>query len=426
MALSTTLLMGVRSSLRSVVLRRGCYSTSAPWAATYRSSGRVHAMADTGIAVIGGGLGGLTFARVMQTKGLDVTIFEREPSRESRGQGGVLDLHPESGQWALIQAGLEAEYRSMARAEGQDMRIMDKHGNLLWDEVSPADLMERPEVDRPALRNLLIESLRPETIRWDHHVISIEPSGDDGPYEIRFANGATTRAAVVIGADGARSRVRPLVNDAEPTYAGVSFVEIGIPDAERLHIEAAKTVGRGSLFALGDNKGMIAQRNGDGRIRIYVAFRMQEGGFSELGIAFNESHDLIRKAIMNQFEGWAPEIIDLIRACDNSFVPRPLYALPVGISWPSMKTVTLLGDAAHLMSPFAGAGANLAMQDGAALALKLFDSTDSASAILAFEREMFERAEQEARQSEECLGMCISQDGATRFAQQMSYYQSGQ
>lgn len=360
----------------------------------------------------------------MQTKGLDVTVYEREPSRESRSQGGVLDLHPESGQWALIQAGLEAEFRSMARAEGQDMRIMDKHGELLWDEVSPADLMERPEVDRPALRKLLIDSLKPKTVRWDHHVTSIELRGDGGPHKLCFANGATTSAAIIIGADGARSRVRPLIIDAEQIYTGVSFVEIGIPDAETLHPKAAKTVGRGSLFALGDNKGIIAQRNGDGRIRIYVAFRMQEQGFGGMGIAFDQSYNSIRTAIVKQFEGWAPEIINLISGCDDFFVPRPLYALPVGITWPSMKNVTLLGDAAHLMSPFAGAGANLAMQDGAALALKFLDSEDLAGAISAFESEMFERAEQEARQSEEGLDMCISQDGAIRFAEQMSYFQN--
>ena len=377
-----------------------------------------------GIAVVGGGLGGLTFARVMQSKGLDVTVFEREESRESRGQGGVLDLHPESGQWALVQAGLHAEFMRMARPEGQDMRILDKHGKVLWDEVSPPGLNERPEVDRPALRNLLVDSLKPGTIKWDHHVIALEKSGEKGQHVLHFANGASADASVVIGADGARSRVRPLVTDAQPSYTGVSSIEIRVPDVDQSHPRLSRTVGRGSLFALADNKGIIAQRCGDGCIRIYAGFRMRKEGFADLGIHFDEKPDAVKQAIINQFEGWASEITDFVRACDGTFLPRPLYAMPVGVRWPSTSSVALLGDAAHLMSPFAGAGANLAMQDGAELALEFANALDVASAISSYERKMFERADQEGGQSEAGLELCISPDGSTLLAQQMWEYQN--
>ncbi|KAK9804230.1 hypothetical protein WJX72_002405 [[Myrmecia] bisecta] len=367
--------------------------------------------AKLGVAIIGGGVGGLTCARVMQWHGLEVTVYEREPSRESRDQGGVLDLHPESGQWALIQAGLEAEFRAMARCEGQDLRILDKQGTALWEEVSPADLMERPEVDRPALRALLVDSLQPGTVMWGHQLVSIQQTGEGEPYRLGFANGASMTAGLVVGADGVRSSVRPLLTDAQPAYSGVSFIETGVSDADRLHPEIAGTVGRGSLFALGDYKGIIAQRNSTGYIRIYVAFRMPQDGFANLGITFGHPA-ATRAAVLAQFEGWGQDITDLIKACNDSFIPRPITAMPVGLSWPSQPSITLLGDAAHQMSPFAGAGANLAMQDGAELALELIGAPDPAAAIAHYEAKMFSRAEQEARQSADGLDMCMSHDGA--------------
>jgi 2-polyprenyl-6-methoxyphenol hydroxylase-like FAD-dependent oxidoreductase len=369
------------------------------------------------ISIVGAGPGGLVAARVLQNKGLDVVVFEREPSRASRGQGGVLDLHPESGQWALIEAGLEAQFRALARAEGQDMRILDKSGKALWEEVSPPDLMSRPEVDRPALRDVLLDSLRPGTIRWGQHVVGVEAIAG-GRHALRFENGDTVMADVVVGADGARSQVRPLLTDARPRYTGVSFIEIGIPDADRTHPTCSRTVGRGSCFALGDDKGLIAQRNGDGRIRIYVAFRMPEGDFGALGIPFGDPA-ATRSAVALQFDGWAPEIVALIRACDDMFLQRPIHAMPTGVRWPSRAGVTLLGDAAHQMSPFAGAGANLAMLDGAELALSLADTADLGAGIARYEERMFARAEQAAAESSEGLELCISPDGAARFAQQM-------
>ena len=182
-----------------------------------------------------------------------------------------------------------------------------------------------------------------------------------------------------------------LVSDAKPAYTGVSFIEMGISDVETRHPEVSAKVGRGSFFALEDDKGLMAQRNGDGSVRIYAAFRMPEDGFAALGIRFADPA-ATRSAILAQFQDWNPAITSFIRACDDTFIARPITALPVGIRWPSQPNVTLIGDAAHLMSPFAGAGANLAMQDGAALALGMVEAPDPYGAIAAYEEKMFERA----------------------------------
>ena len=118
--------------------------------------------------------------------GLDIAVFEREASRDGRTQGGTLDLHVESGQWALEQAGLLNEFRAMARPEGQDLRIANKHGKLLWDEISEPDVRSRPEIDRPRLRKILLDSLAPETIRWNYNLSSVEPA-DGGAWPPRSA-----------------------------------------------------------------------------------------------------------------------------------------------------------------------------------------------------------------------------------------------
>lgn len=370
------------------------------------------------LVVVGGGIGGLTFARVVQRLGGEVAVFERDSSPSARVQGGTLDIHPESGQWALIQAGLEHEFKTLARAEGQDMRILSKNGEVLWDEKGREDVLTRPEVDRPALKNILLASLNPKTIRWNHSLVSIRKRGNGTGHVLHFSNGTVITAGLVVGADGAKSRVRPLLTEAQPIYSGVYLIESLISDAESKYPDLARFVGRGSLFALGDNKGIIAQLNGDGRIRVYQAMRVAASFLSNIGINVEDTA-AARSAVLSQFADWAPSIVDLIRISEPNFTPWPIYAMPVGITWPSNLDITLLGDAAHQMSPFAGAGANLAMQDGAALAVTLANGESIPASIARYEAEMFKRAEVAARESAEGLEICISPSGAARLAQQM-------
>ena len=372
------------------------------------------------LAIIGGGIGGLTCARILQKNGCDVVIFEREPSRDSRGQGGNVDLHVESGQWALRQAGLFDQFCALILEGGQDLRIVDNKGTVHWEEEGPPGVEGRPEISRPALRGMLLDALHPGTVKWGHHLVAIEPQLLRG-HSLRFADGTNMAADVVVGADGARSRVRPLVTDAKPTYGGACWFDIRIPDADQMHPDVAKYVGRGLLCALGDNKGIFAHHIGDGSIHAYASCRMSEDSFTQLQLNKAwESAAASRQAVATIFEGWAPEITRLIQACDITMTPRPFTALPVGLTWTSRPDVTLLGDSAHLMSPFAGEGANMAMQDGAELALELVKATDPADAIAAYEAKMFERTKPAAEQSAQGLEMFLAPDGAERMAQFMS------
>src|SRR5580704_10037831 len=199
--------------------------------------------AEPRIAIVGAGPGGLTLARILHLHGLDAIVFEREASSRIRQQGGSLDMHAESGQYAVKCAGLAAEFQRIARYEDQESRIYDKHGELLLmdDDVTGQN---RPEVDRGQLRQMLLDSLPVNVIRWDHELSSILPQ-DDGRFELVFRNGNSERFDLVVGADGAWSRVRPIVSEARPIYSGVTFVELGMDDADARQPELARLVGRG-------------------------------------------------------------------------------------------------------------------------------------------------------------------------------------
>lgn len=359
------------------------------------------------IAIIGGGPGGLTLARVLWKCGINSVVFERDTHPLARPQGGTLDLHPESGQLAIRHAGLEAEFRQIARYEDQGMRIYDKHGSLLFDNPATAD-DDRPEVDRTALRSILLDSLPEGVVRWDHNFFTIRPQ-TDGTCEVVFANGATEIFDLVVGADGAWSRVRPLLSDTEPLYSGVTFVEIGIDDVDNHHPEVAALVGHGGMFALGDGKGLIAQRNGHAHIRVYAALRVPEVWWeSNLDLS---SPCRARQDVIAQFPDWASSLLELIRRGNDRVVARGLYALPIGFRWANRPGITLLGDAAHLMSPFSGQGVNNAMLDAAELALALAAADDWTEAVRAYEPIMLDRAEIAARAAAHGLDTTIAPNG---------------
>jgi len=369
------------------------------------------------IAIIGGGLGGLTAARVLHVNGIEPVIFELEAGRHVRTQGGMLDIHEESGQRALRAAGLFDEFRGKIHQGGEAMRILDRHGVVHRDEGDDGRF-ERPEIDRGTLRDLLLDSLPQNTVRWGSKVTAVR--GHPARHEVTLADGSTFTTDLLIGADGAWSRVRPLVSDARPAYTGISFVEADLFDGAEKHPAEAAAMGDGMLFALGGEVGILGHREPDGSLHAYLGYRCDEQWIDTIDFT---DPPAAKAAVLELIDGWDDALRGLIANADTPLVPRRIHALPVGHSWERVPGVTLLGDAAHLMSPFAGEGANLAMDDGARLALAIAAHRDDVeTALAAYEAELFPRSAASARQSADGLELIFAADAPKSLVRQFAAF----
>ena len=356
---------------------------------------------NTPVTIIGAGLGGLTLARVLHVHGIAATVYEAEASANARTQGGMLDIHENNGQLALKAAGLFEEFLKIIHAGGQATRVLDKEGNVLLDEPDDGT-GGRPEVPRGELRRILLDSLPAGTVRWGHKVTAVSSLG--GRHAVTFADGSTVTTDLLVGADGAWSRVRPLLSEAKPAYVGTSFIETYLFDSDTHHKASAEAVGGGALFALAPGKGIAAHREPNGVLHTYVEMNKPKEWIDS--IDFSDQVAALA-CVAAEFDGWASELRALITDGETAPVPRSIHALPVDHRWDRVPGVTLLGDAAHLMAP-SGEGANLAMFDGAELGKAIAANPgDIETALIAYEKDLFPRSAAEAVEAEKILEVCL-------------------
>ncbi|QYN22522.1 NAD(P)/FAD-dependent oxidoreductase [Amycolatopsis sp. DSM 110486] len=339
------------------------------------------------VTIIGAGLGGLILARVLHVHGIPATVYEAEDSPSSRAQGGMLDIHDYNGQIAIEAAELSDEFRGLILDGRQQTRFLDREGTVLFDKADDGT-GGRPEVQRGELRQLLLDSLPAGTVRWGHKVLEAR-TREDGRHEATFTDGSVVVSDLLVGADGAWSRVRPLLSSAVPVYSGTAMVETYLYEADTRHPATAKAVGGGSMGAIGQDKGIMAHRESGDTIHTYVSLTRPLDWFA--AVDFTDPAGAAAH-VAQEFTGWAPELTALITDGDTPPVLRPHYVLPLEHCWDRVPGVTLIGDAAHLMPPN-GEGANLAMLDAAELAQALAAHPGDVEAALSeYEQAMFPRS----------------------------------
>ncbi|QKX54656.1 uncharacterized protein TRUGW13939_01744 [Talaromyces rugulosus] len=385
------------------------------------------------IAIVGAGPAGCILARLLlyqiqpeqlrkdktvekSARSIDITIFESEHSVDFRSQGGSLDLHDHTGILALRKAGLNEEFLAHARYDGEAMSWTDKS---LRAYLKLSGNTGRPEIDRSDLRKILTESLPEDIVQWNKKLVGVRKkpaSGNENihgadQWELEFMDGTTASGYdLIVGADGAWSKVRSSVlSDEKPFHSGVGGYCLVIPNVKETAPDMYQLVNRGTYFTFdgGDKphsgRALIGQQLSNGNMTVSLWMACPENWQETVEYDINDGAAIKQFMIEKKYKDWHPRLLEAVRHADeNNVVARSLYMLPVGFTWPHQQGITLLGDAAHLMTPFAGEGVNLAFEDAIHLcdAIKETLAEKNGSSVektldnnvIAFEKNMNQRA----------------------------------
>ncbi len=356
------------------------------------------------VAVVGGGPGGLTLARLLQLKGVRVNVYERDVTKEARVQGSPLDMHEESGWAALRQAGLLSGFNQHIRHGADKKVVVNAQAEVLFSDHGPAPAADaapeaaRPEIDRGALRQLLLESLQPGTVVWNSQFMAME--SQDAGWRLHFKNGPTAYADLVIGADSANSKIRPYLTPIQAFYSGITMLEINVPDAANTAPHLYALLNGGKIMAFGDSKCLLGGQKGTGDLGFYASFKTPADWATASGLDYTNKTQLLAW-FKQEYAGWSRQWDELFANATPPFIPRPIYCMPLNQDWEAQPNLTILGDAAHVMPPFAGEGANTSMRDALDLSECLTADRYATlrEAIAAYETAMRQRAAQAAQTS---------------------------
>jgi 2-polyprenyl-6-methoxyphenol hydroxylase-like FAD-dependent oxidoreductase len=354
------------------------------------------------VAIVGAGPAGLTLARLLQLRGFDIKVYERDASAESRPQGGSLDLRVSLGQRAINAAGLNDSFVKFSRSEAKEFKLMDSYGNVIPVGGEETHTDAGPEIDRGDLRKLLLGSVTPDTVAWDHAVQDVVRNVD-GRWHIQFENQEPVVADLVVGADGMGSRVRNRLTSARPSYTGHTMVANIIRKDLWRNSELSNLLGEGSIIFAGVNQTIFVQRCNHDLILLYFSLIVPETWPATDGFSLDD-RDAVLRTIAQQYQSWSPTILSMLTQVESKFHRWPLFAMPPDHRWDTQPGLTMIGDASHGMPPFTGKGVNLAMFDALELADALTASRNigATEAIHAFETRMQARTRKETG---ECLAV---------------------
>ncbi|TPX11118.1 uncharacterized protein E0L32_007979 [Thyridium curvatum] len=402
-----------------------------------------HSTSSPRIAIVGGGPAGLTLGVLLHKRGVPFTIYEfrQKPTDEELSKpSGMLDLHEESGLAAIRQCDLWDQFLPLTKDCADSMRIIDKHDNVLHQDYGEAEY--RPEISRHSLVSLLMSALPPDSIKWGWKLVCCSEN-QEGQVTLDFGPDKGTQIHdLVIGADGAWSKVRNLLTNVKPRYAGIQYLSLTIVDVTTKHPDIAQYLGDGTAFVLGDRHGVSAQRAAQNSSNLYVFVSSEQETSDWVG----QTPTQIRDSLLEDngpLSTWGSKMKEyLSRACEEEAARnpgpadvRPLYMFAVGHRWESKPNITLVGDAAHLMTPFAGEGVNLAMWDSLDLAnaiitAHLKSAGDAATfrkvvapILREFDEAMFARSEEKARGTDDNRKLIFSENGARGMADLMKSFQ---
>ncbi|KAM0106096.1 hypothetical protein ACP6JB_008249 [Aspergillus fumigatus] len=381
------------------------------------------------IAIVGAGPAGLTLGALLHEHSIPFTIFElrQKPTAEDLSMpSGMLDLHEGSGLAAIRACGLYDEFLKHTGDCAETHKVADKDGHILYSDEDDSNMRpsHRPEIARYALLTILLSKVPQDRIKWGHKLLAARRTGVSTETELDFGPQGKQTFDLVVGADGAWSAVRALLMDIRPHYAGLQSITLTVENISTRYPQLAALIGRGGFSSLGLRNGVMTQRGPRDSARVYVFFTAADGftGEGKRAASVTKEQLLSDEALLGRFGDSVKELVAVGVACDKTAdLPegvvevKPLYMLPVGAAWAHKPGVTIVGDAAHLMCPWAGEGVNLAMCDALMLA-KVTVKTALDPLLRQFEEDMVTRAKEKAEETVSNGQMMFGDDGGEGFS----------
>ncbi|KAF2813022.1 FAD/NAD(P)-binding domain-containing protein [Mytilinidion resinicola] len=397
------------------------------------------------IAIVGGGPAGLTTAVLLHKDSIPFTIFElrQKPTDEELAKpSGMLDLHEESGIAALRECGLFDDFQKLTGECTEAQKVADKDGNILYRDEG--EKSERPEISRHNLTKLLISHIPAAQITWGRKLLAATSSITASRHteiELDFGPHGKQTFDLVIGADGAWSSVRKLLTGVKPRYEGRQNITLTIREVTKKYPHLSDLVGTGTFASLGGRHGVMSQRGPQDSARIYIFLTIDEENFATKSGLASQTATAAKERILSDsalIGAWGPVIKELVTvACkeetgDNPGAMvdiKPLYVLPVDNAWEHRTGATIIGDASHLMGPWAGEGVNLAMWDSLLLAHAIVKAHETAGKdatafqraldplVKEFEVDMAARSKEKAEESKKNGETMFGEDGAKAFVE---------